>query len=85
MVFYGVLIGAVGLLGEDLAGILFIPMYVAWIWIGLANSAKRWHDRNKSGWWSLVAFVPIIGPIWALVEQGFLPGDSGPNRFGERP
>src|SRR5579862_9239837 len=29
-----------------------------------AITTKRWHDRGKSGWWSLIAFVPIIGGLW---------------------
>ena len=26
--------------------------------------------------------IPIIGPIWALIELGFLKGDYGCNRYG---
>ncbi len=48
----------------------------------LAIAIKRWHDRDKSGWWILIALIPIIGWIWALVETGFLAGTPGPNRFG---
>lgn len=43
---------------------------------------KRFHDRDKSGWWVLIGFVPIIGAIWLLIELGFLAGTPGPNRFG---
>ncbi|MFD2208070.1 DUF805 domain-containing protein [Kiloniella antarctica] len=43
---------------------------------------KRWHDRDKSGWWTLIIFVPIIGALWILIECGFLKGTEGPNRFG---
>jgi uncharacterized membrane protein YhaH (DUF805 family) len=43
---------------------------------------KRWHDRDKSGWWMLIALIPIIGAIWLLIELGFLKGTDGPNRFG---
>ena len=43
---------------------------------------KRFHDRDKSGWWVLIALIPIIGAIWLLIELGFLKGTSGPNRFG---
>ena len=46
---------------------------------------KRWHDRDKSGWWSLIAFIPLIGFLWVLIECGFLAGTSGSNRFGEDP
>ncbi len=50
----------------------------------LAVGARRLHDIDKSGWWQLLLFVPIIGWIilivWACRE-----GDSGPNRFGSDP
>ena len=45
---------------------------------------KRWHDRNKSGWWSLIGFVPLIGGLWLLIELGFLGGDDGDNFYGSR-
>jgi len=50
-------------------------------WPGLAIQIKRWHDRNKSGLWILINFVPILGAIWVIIELGFLPGTKGPNRF----
>jgi uncharacterized membrane protein YhaH (DUF805 family) len=43
---------------------------------------KRFHDRDKSGWWVLIGIIPILGAIWLLVELGFLKGTEGPNRFG---
>ena len=32
----------------------------------------------------MINFIPIIG-VWALIENGFLPGTEGKNRFGEDP
>jgi uncharacterized membrane protein YhaH (DUF805 family) len=55
------------------------------LWPTLALYAKRWHDRDKSGWWSLIMLIPIIGGIWMLIELGFLRGTDGPNRFGPDP
>ncbi len=52
------------------------------LWPALALSVKRWHDRGKSGWWVLVALVPFVGWLWMLVENGFLRGTHGANRFG---
>jgi uncharacterized membrane protein YhaH (DUF805 family) len=37
---------------------------------------KRWHDRDKSGWWMLIALVPIIGAIWFLIETRLLGGHA---------
>jgi len=53
------------------------------LWPALAGSAKRWHDRDKSGWWVLIQLVPVVGWIWVLVVNGLLRGTVGPNRFGE--
>jgi uncharacterized membrane protein YhaH (DUF805 family) len=55
------------------------------LWPAVAISVKRWHDRGSSGWWVLVGLVPVIGWLWALVANGFLPGQVGPNRFGDAP
>ena len=66
-------------------GVLFIIWYLIAIWPGLAITAKRWHDRDKSAWWILIVFIPIIGPIWYLVEVGFIKGTDGENRFGPDP
>jgi uncharacterized membrane protein YhaH (DUF805 family) len=59
--------------------------YIGLIWVGLAAAIKRWHDRDKSGWWILIGLVPLIGGIWALVETGFLEGTQGPNQYGPDP
>ncbi|MBF0269488.1 MAG: DUF805 domain-containing protein [Alphaproteobacteria bacterium] len=58
---------------------------LAVIWPSIAIQVKRWHDRDKPGWWMFIVFVPLVGPIWAFVENGFLPGTPGDNRFGPSP
>lgn len=66
-----------------LVAILFALLFFGFLWNTYAVQAKRWHDRDKSGWWSMVGFIPYIGGIWVLVECGFLRGTDGPNRHGE--
>lgn len=45
------------------------------LWMTLAVWAKRWHDRGKSGKWTLIVMIPFgIGLIWAMIELGFLEG-----------
>jgi uncharacterized membrane protein YhaH (DUF805 family) len=67
-------------------GKIIFPIAILLIaWSSLAVSAKRWHDRDKSGWWILISLIPIIGPIWTWVENGFLCGTQGSNRFGSDP
>jgi len=51
----------------------------------LALYTKRWHDRGKSGWWTLIILIPLIGGIWALIELGILRGTVGPNQYGPDP
>jgi uncharacterized membrane protein YhaH (DUF805 family) len=72
------LLGIVGV-GERRADVL---SSLALVWPCAAVSVKRWHDRGKSGWWVLVTLVPLIGMLWALVENGLLRGTVGPNRYG---
>jgi uncharacterized membrane protein YhaH (DUF805 family) len=55
------------------------------VWFTFCLTVKRYHDRNKSGWWYLLQFIPIVGPIWATVELGFLAGDYSDNDFGPGP
>ncbi len=53
------------------------------LWPNIAVQVKRWHDRDKSGWWVLIGLIPIVGFIWALIENGFLAGDPSWNQYGE--
>lgn len=55
------------------------------LWPSLALGVKRCHDRNQSGWWLLIEFIPLVGGLWALVNLGILDGTQGPNRFGRSP
>ena len=71
--------------GGIVGGLIALVLFVAAMWIGLAMGVKRYHDRNKSGWWVLIAFVPVIGGLWYLIEAGFLSGTSGPNQYGPDP
>lgn len=66
-------------------GILSGLYSLAIIYPAILLYAKRWHDRDKSGWWTLILLVPIIGSIWFLIEQGFLRGTDGENRYGPDP
>ena len=52
------------------------------LWPSIAIAVKRWHDRDKSGWWVLINLIPVIGFLWTLIENGFLRGTMGDNRFG---
>jgi uncharacterized membrane protein YhaH (DUF805 family) len=65
-----------GLLGTIYALAVLIP--------GIAVGIRRLHDTNRSGWWLLIAFIPLIGAIILIV---FLAQDSdaGANQYGTNP
>ena len=65
--------------------IVYLLMLIPAMWIGICLQIKRWHDRDKSGWWVLIGLIPIVGPIWAFVEVGCLDGTQGPNKYGPSP
>ena len=83
-VIYGAAILALTLDGA-VGWILFVVVYVLLAWANIVVTIKRWHDRDKSGWFYLVVFIPIIGGLWVLIECGFLAGTLGANRFGPDP
>jgi uncharacterized membrane protein YhaH (DUF805 family) len=68
-----------------IAGVAIFVFAVIATWISLAVGVKRFHDRNKSGWWMLIILVPFFGHLWYLIECGFLRGTVGPNDYGPDP
>ncbi len=59
----------------------FLLLHLFLIWPLLAVHAKRWHDLDKSGWWTLTFFIPILN-IWHAFVNWFSKGTEGRNRFG---
>ena len=51
---------------------------------GLAAWVRRLHDTDRSGWWWLLALVPVVGWIILLVWNCSR-GTRGPNRYGPDP
>ncbi|MBL4606269.1 MAG: DUF805 domain-containing protein [Pseudomonadales bacterium] len=45
---------------------------------------RRLHDTNRSGWWLLIGFIPIVGPI-VLIVFFCLDSDPDENKYGENP
>ncbi|MFK0686627.1 DUF805 domain-containing protein [Mesorhizobium sp. IMUNJ 23033] len=91
VIFVGGLVAAIidNIIGTTFNGVPYGFVYViyalAMLYSVFAVYAKRWHDRDKSGWWSLIGLVPIIGGIWMLVELGILEGTRGANQYGPDP
>ncbi|MCY0909058.1 MAG: DUF805 domain-containing protein [Sulfobacillus thermotolerans] len=66
------------------AAIPFEGLYTLAVFIpGLAVLIRRLHDTGHSGWWLLIAMIPVIGWIvlFVFTVKGSDPGmnDYGPN------
>jgi len=70
------LIGSPGFVGMLYGLAVLIP--------GIAVAVRRLHDTDRTGWWLLIGFVPLVGLIVLIV---FLvqPSMEGDNQYGSIP
>lgn len=62
---------------ENVLGLaLFVP--------SIAVGVRRLHDTGRSGWWTLLALVPVVGWIVLLVWAG-QDGTPSDNQYGSSP
>lgn len=47
--------------------------------------AKRCHDRGYPNWYLFFALVPVLGPLWLLIDLGLIRGTPGTNKYGPDP
>ena len=68
--------GSPGVLGGIYGLAVLIPTIAVFV--------RRLHDTNRSGWWWLISFIPLIGAVVLLV---FMVQDSQPgeNQYGPNP
>ncbi len=76
-------------IGGDLSTLNFVDvislLYVLALLVPvIALTIRRLHDTDRSGWWLLIALVPIIGAIVLFVFM-VLPGTEGENKYGPDP
>jgi uncharacterized membrane protein YhaH (DUF805 family) len=83
LLFYGVWEGL---------GLALVPQGVALWWVNLPMlwllfvlCVRRLHDRNYSGFWMLMALIPVFGALWLLWQLALRRGLDQPNRWGEDP
>jgi uncharacterized membrane protein YhaH (DUF805 family) len=77
--------GVTGLYSIETGVGLFSGIYSLFILVpSIAVGVRRLHDTNRSGWWLLISFIPLIGAIILIV---FLASDSNPeeNQYGPNP
>lgn len=66
--------------GGTLASLGFLLVYfIATISYGV----RRLQDFDKNGWWYLLAFIPGVNLVMALILL-LAPGTQGPNSYGTR-
>lgn len=66
--------------GGPLTGLFGLATVIPW----LAVAVRRLHDSDRSGFWLLILFLPIIGSIVLLIFF-IMSGTRGANRFGPDP
>jgi uncharacterized membrane protein YhaH (DUF805 family) len=88
----------IGLLFAALDGVLGLDSNVDLLKIGLLQglyslvvllpswgvAVRRLHDTGRSGWWLLIAIIPVIGWIVLIVFLA-TDGDRQPNAYGPDP
>lgn len=77
------------IVGAALDAITQLPIFymiaaLALLAPSICVAIRRLHDKDKSGWWLLVAFIPVLGSLY-LLYLFVTRGTDGENRFGPDP
>lgn len=79
LVFVGASIIDAAIKSPVMVGLAVLALFLP----SLAVLVRRLHDIDRSGWWVLISFVPLVGTIVLIV---FACTDSGPpNKWGDGP
>lgn len=83
---YFVIAIVLGLIDSFTIGMGILPLIVvlAYLIPSLAVVVRRLHDVGRSGWWILIALIPLIGPLIVLYWM-VIGGEDSENRFGANP
>jgi uncharacterized membrane protein YhaH (DUF805 family) len=69
--------------GQTWAAAFWLVVLVS-LWSNVALSVKRLHDVDRPGIIAAVLFIPVIS-IVAFIALCLIPGNTGPNQYGNRP
>lgn len=70
---------------EDPSTLVFLAAVVGVsVWAVAATGVRRFHDQNRSGWWLLLAFVPLINVV-VIGVLAATAGSNGENSYGREP
>ena len=68
------------MLNHPIALAVALPLFL----LQFAPMTQRCRDMNRSGWWVLLNFVPLLSLIFHVVLL-FVPGTNGKNYYGPDP
>lgn len=68
-----------GLLAVEAA---LVMLYLACAAAGVVLGIKRFHDQGRSGWWTLLSFVPVVGGLLYLIAVGVPRGVASAKSYG---
>lgn len=81
---FGIVAALFAKVSEILAIFLFGIATVVIFYCNISLTVRRWHDLNRSGWWTVALFIPWVDLVVGLYLI-FAPGTSGANDYGEDP
>lgn len=53
----------ISFISETLSGLFYLGMLLP----SIAAATRRLHDTGRSGWWQLIALIPLLGVIVLIV------------------
>jgi len=77
LVFYVILLAVTSASEGGAGAIIILVLIIPMVWFLWAQGAKRCHDLDKSGWWQIIPFYPLV-----LIFQD---GQAGSNQYGRNP
>lgn len=67
---------AAHLFGETVGSLVALATLLPY----LAVTSRRLHDINRSGWWQLIGFIPLIG--WLIMIYWCVQAPSEQSKYG---
>lgn len=62
-----------------------LPLAAAFVLLLVSIWGRRLHDRGRSAWWLLATLVPVLGPLFLIVECALRGSSPTAARFGPEP
>ena len=77
-----IILSVIQQMAPKVGGILFLIVCLALALPTLGCTARRFHDRGKSGWMQLLGLIPLVGGLIVLI-MCIPEGDKEANAYGE--